>query len=372
MPLTVRARPLFRALGVFAVATIAFAPHAATAPVQSIPERIADSTFWRMSSEMSEPGGYFRSDNFASNEWTFQWVIPELLRTTRQGGVYLGVGPDQNYTYIANMKPRIAFILDIRRQNMMLHLMYKGLMEMSPDRVTFASKLFGRTKPAGVDTNSSANAVLNAVFLSPRGTNMHQQNLAALLDQLAKKHGFKLSTEDSLSIGFVYATFDGIGPGISYQGSGGTPTYWDLQVANDGAIERGYMASEANYRTLKNMHERNLIVPVVGDFGGPTALRAIGKYLNQNRVTVTAFYLSNVEQYLFQSDAWSYFYSSVNTLPLDSASTFIRSVFNNQGGMRMGGSSQSPLQLLGSMQQQTKLFMEGRLNNYAAVINTSR
>ena len=93
----------------------------------SIPDRIGDDVFWRMVSDYSEPGGFFRSDNFVSNEITFQWVLPELAKTTKLGGVYLGVGPDQNFTYIVAMQPKIAFIVDIRRQNMLHHLLYKAL-----------------------------------------------------------------------------------------------------------------------------------------------------------------------------------------------------------------------------------------------------
>jgi hypothetical protein len=85
----------------------------------TIPDRIGDDVFWRMVSDYSEPGGFFRSDNFVSNEITFQWVLPELAKTTKLGGVYLGVGPDQNFTYIVAMQPKIAFIVDIRRQNML-------------------------------------------------------------------------------------------------------------------------------------------------------------------------------------------------------------------------------------------------------------
>src|SRR5690348_2948135 len=65
-----------------------------------IPSRLSDSSFWQMVTDFSEPGGYFRSDNFVSNETSFQYVIPELQRTTRPGGVYLGVAPDQNFTYL--------------------------------------------------------------------------------------------------------------------------------------------------------------------------------------------------------------------------------------------------------------------------------
>ena len=105
----------------------------------------------------------FRSDNFVSNEITFQWVIPDLLRTTKPGGVYLGVGPDQNFTYIVALKPKIAFIFDIRRQNMLTHLMYKALIEQSTDRADFVSRLFARPRPTGLDTASSAGGDLRRV-----------------------------------------------------------------------------------------------------------------------------------------------------------------------------------------------------------------
>jgi hypothetical protein len=369
----VRARRLARAIGYRFAALVLLALASAVAAAQSIPERFADSTYWRMISEMSEPDGYFRSDNFASNELSFQYVIPELNRVTRPRGVYLGVGPDQNYTYIAAMKPKIAFIVDIRRQNMMLHLMYKALMEMSADRVTFTARLFSRPRPAGVDTNSSADQILNAVYLSPRTQKEYDDNFAAVREHLVTKHKFALSPIDLASIHYVYSTFFSLGPGINYQGSSnGQPTYWDLQVETDLlGVQRGYMASEANYRTLKEMHERNLIVPLVGDFGGARALRSVARYLTDNKETVSAFYLSNVEQYLFQSDAWVYFYRNVGAMPLDSTSTFIRSVFNNQGGMRMN-TRNGNMNLLASMTEQLKMFNDGRLNSYAAVINSSR
>src|SRR6185369_14595517 len=108
------------------------------------------------------------------------------------------------------------------------------------------------------------------------------------------------------------------------------PSYGELMQATD---EQGrnlsYMGTEENFRALQDLEKKNLIVPVVGDFAGPKAIRAVAGYLKEHDAYVTAFYLSNVEQYLFQqNDDWSKFYQNVETLPLDATSTFIRSVFN--------------------------------------------
>src|SRR5262244_4226577 len=111
-----------------------------------VPRQLSDEVFWNMVTDFSETGGYFRSDNFVSNETTFQYVIKDLKKTT-PGGVYLGVGPDQNFTYIVALQPKIAIIFDIRKQNAMQHLMYKALIETSADRAEFLSKLFSRKRP---------------------------------------------------------------------------------------------------------------------------------------------------------------------------------------------------------------------------------
>ena len=102
---------------------------------------MSDQEFWKLSSESSEPDGTFRSDNLLSNESYFQYVIPPLNGAAKQGRVYMGVGPEQNFTYIAALKPKMVFIVDIRRGNLDLQLMYKALFEMSKDRAEFVSRL---------------------------------------------------------------------------------------------------------------------------------------------------------------------------------------------------------------------------------------
>src|SRR5688572_5577813 len=73
----------------------------AGAPAPDLPARLTDREFWKLSTEWSEPNGFFRSDNLTSNELLFQHVLTGLARRARPGDVYLGVGPEQNYTYIA-------------------------------------------------------------------------------------------------------------------------------------------------------------------------------------------------------------------------------------------------------------------------------
>src|SRR4051812_41631411 len=87
------------------------APHLSPVDAQ-LPPRLADGDFWQLVGDWSEPNGTFRfSDNLTSNELGFQEVIPELISRTRTDGVYLGVGPEQNFTYIGAVRPSLAIIL---------------------------------------------------------------------------------------------------------------------------------------------------------------------------------------------------------------------------------------------------------------------
>ncbi len=305
---------------------------------QVLPAQLDDRTFWSVITEFSESDGFFRSDNLVSNETNFEHVIPTLKTQVMPASAYIGVGPDQNFTYIAALQPRIAFIVDIRRQNMLLHLMYKALIEESATRAEFLSRLFSRPVPPGVSETTPVDAMLTAYRGEDPDGVAFARNEADIYHVLTHDHGFTLSRTDLGGIDYVFRAFYQAGPDIRYsfgRGSGWQPfpTYRDLMVEHDlEGTQRSYLASEELYGALRDMERRNLIVPIVGDFGGPKALRSVARYLDLHHATVSVFYTSNVEQYLFQYAMWQHFYDNVAAMPTDSHSTFIRAYFNNAGG----------------------------------------
>src|ERR1700675_1003568 len=161
-----------------------------TIAAASLPARLGDGEFWRLVSDSSEADGSFRSDNLLSNELGFQFVVPELARTTKVGRVYMGVGPEQNFTYIAATKPAMAFIVDIRRGNLDLQLMYKALFEMSADRAEFVGRLFARKRPAGLRSSASAAQLFSAFAQIEPTETYYEQTLKEIERQLTAKHGF--------------------------------------------------------------------------------------------------------------------------------------------------------------------------------------
>ena len=298
---------------------------------ETLPAKLTDQEFWKLVTEFSEPDGGFRSDNLLSNEMQLQYVVPLLTTVAKPGRAYMGVGPEQNFTYIAALKPAIAFIVDIRRGNLDLQLMYKALFELSADRAEFVGRLFSRKRPDGLTASSTVDQIFAAYANVEASKILYDANLKAMRNHLATTHGFRLSDNDLLGLEYVYEAFYKFGPSIQYSstgsiGGGFQPTYADLMVASDGRGQpRWYLSSEEIFGVMKDLETRNLLVPVVGNFAGPKAIRAVGAYLRENGALVAAFYLSNVEQYLRQDNIWERFCANAATLPVDDTSLFIRS-----------------------------------------------
>jgi hypothetical protein len=364
--------------GIAAFLCVSALPSLKTArTAESLPSRLSDDAFLRTVADLSEEGGYFRYENFLSNELGFQHVIPALKETTKTGGVYIGVGPEQNFTYISALQPRIAFIIDIRRQNMLEHMMYKALFELSEDRADFMSRLYARKRPAALTADASVEALFAGFDELQPDRKLVQENISAI-ENLLTKHKLDLSKEDFDKIEYVYRVFVDAGPDLDYTvggfgGGDGSPSYEQLMTATDKSGHNwSYLASEANYRSLREMEMKNLIVPLVGDFAGEKALRAVARYLNEHDASVSVFYLSNVEQYLFQEPGqWRRFWENVSMLPLDSSSTFIRSVNAGSYG-RIGGYGMRFQSLLGPMAETVRAFGQGHLRYYNDVIRMSK
>ena len=395
MPSQSRRAVFLASVMMLCVTGCAQAPRVA-APAASIAERLDDSTFWRLMNEYSEPWGVFRSENFVSNETSLQWVIPELRRTVPAGRVYLGVAPDQNFTYIAALKPRIAFVVDIRHQNAVQHLLYKSLFGLSANRAEFLATLFSRPPLVGVNDHSTPQALFDALANTRPDSARYRANLRAVTERLVQVHHFALSDSEVVSLNCVYRAFLAQGPALTYNygsecrnpgqagyrgggfgggGFGGMPSYLEMSMESDSAGGNfGYLASDEAFRRVKDYEERNLIVPITGNFAGDRSLRAVGQWAREHGAVVGAFYVSNVEQYLFmQGDEAQRFYANVAMLPTDASSTFIRSF---SAGGRGGGTIARPLrqqsgrsmQLLSGVEALVKAYRAGEVKSWNDVV----
>jgi hypothetical protein len=268
----------------------------------TLPLYLSDEAFWTLVTSLSEvPGTFSHSDNLVSNEI----LIPHTVRQLRpRGGVYIGVGPEQNFSYIARLEPAMAFIIDIRQENRNLHLLYKALFELSADRVGFVSRLFSRDLAARPGGDGSVHALFEALHGSGPSSEMLATTRAAVRDRLLGIHRLPLSAADLESIDYTLTAFYRDGPDIAYRplrpSRERQPSYQALMTAPDfGGHSRSYLSSDGAFRFIKTRHEKNLIVPVVGDFGSSQgAISRVGEYIRRHGTLVSAFYGSNVQTYL--------------------------------------------------------------------------
>ena len=349
-----------------------------TSSKQNSLESIPTSEFSRMIRDFSEEGGYFMSDNFTSNETSYLHIIDKLRELGVSGGAYIGVGPEQNFTYIAKIRPRIAFILDIRRQAMLQHLMYKAIFQLSPTRAQFLSRLL--SKPLPKDGGPAADfptADLMTYMSKIAATDQaYAANLAEIKKTIQEDFQFPLADRDRESLEYVFKSFRENGLDIafrldaSYYG-GYFPSLKELALQTDLNGKTGnFLASADDYNFVREMQKKNLIIPIVGDFSGPKALSSIGDYLRKNQLTVNSFYTSNVEQYLFDSAVFDGFAKNIKKLPLNDTSMFIRAVFHMRYTHPARIQDHMSVTLLQRMKVFVKDFDEGLFPSYRELIVT--
>jgi hypothetical protein len=254
---------------------------------------------------------------------------------------------------------------------------------MSADRADFLSRLFARKRPADLPPSPDIEQLMAAYQHEEASAELFDRNLRTARDWLVRHHSFALSDDDLSGLEYVYKAFYEGGPDLNYSfpnggffRGGNFPTYADLMSETDGHGEhRSYLASEDQFKVLREIEKNNAIVPLVGNFAGPKALRAVGGYLRQHNATVSAFYTSNVEMYLFQQgDDWKKFYGNVATLPVTDKSTFIRSVSNR--GLRFQFRNSAPgaraSTRLNPIADLIRAYQAGRIDGYYDVIAMSK
>jgi len=343
---------------------------------------IPAAEFSRIVQQFSEEGGYFQSDNFTSNETAYLHILSRLEELGVSGGAYLGVGPEQNFTYIAKIRPRIVFIVDIRRQALIQHLLYKAVFHLAETRAQFLAWLFSEPIPGPtvLATKASVEDLMEYVTTAPATAEAFRANLTTIRRTIERDFRFPLTAEDVEALEYVYAAFWQANLRISFRFGirgypsawrGGFPTLRDLILATDQNGNQGnFLAEEADYQFVRSLHRQNRIIPIVGDFAGPKAIAAVGDYLRKNGYTVSAFYTSNVEQFLFGNDLYGKFAENVRRLPVKDNSVFIRAVRSgwDQHPATLPGHRMTPM--LQRLPVFLKDFDAGLLPNYWSLTTT--
>lgn len=328
----------------------------------------ATATFASRIAQLSERGGFFDTDNLISNERSYLHVVPALRDSGVSGGAYIGVGPDQNFSYIAQVKPAIAFVIDLRRDNLLLHLLFKALFSMADTRVDYLSLLFGC--PIPTQSGEWRTADLDKIVAYVEGTRLTDAAITALrarVDEKIKTFGVPLSDADFATINRFHRRFVTAGLPLKFQTTGRAPqsyypTYRDLMLETDRQGRRwNFLASEDDFQFVRSLERRDLVIPVVGDLAGPSALAEIGRLIAARGDRLSAFYASNVEFYLFADGKFPRFVENLERLPHTNRTLIIRAVFGGLGRTAPGYYSSSLVQ---PMEQLLRGYASGSFHSY--------
>jgi hypothetical protein len=342
---------------------------------------IQAAEFSRIITEFSEEDGFFRSDNFVSNETSYLHVVDKIRSLGCTGGAYIGVGPEQNFTYIAKIKPKIALIVDIRRQAVIQHLMYKAIFHLAKTRAEFLSYLFSEPISAADLTADAPIEKIVGYFDSALSDPIaFRRNLALIKKTIRSDFEFPLSDRDETSLEYIYATFRDENLNIRYRAGGANwpgspwgrfPSLRDIILERDLQGRLGnFLAVRADYDFIRSLQEHNRIIPVVGDFSGSKALASVAEYLKTNGYWVTAFYTSNVEQYLFANGVFGGFADNVARLPITDKSIFIRAFPNMRDPHPARISGHRLTTLLEKMPIFLKDYGQGLYQDYWSLVTT--
>lgn len=363
--------PVAAAFGWFATGSETdTSPRAAYASLLvSAPQAPVDSSFAKLVQRLSEPGGYFDSDNLISNETSYLHVLDGMRRLKVQGGAYIGVGPDQNFSYIAAVRPEIAFMIDIRRDNLLEHLMFKSLFAMARNRIEYLCLLFGKPLPRDVDrwTSKSIQELVDYVDATHTDPDL-ADSVQSAISQRVRRFGIPLTTLDLETIARIRDAFVRDSLDLRYSSIGRAPrpyhpTYRQLLLERDrSGHQANYLATEDGFQFVKAMEARDHIVPVVGNAAGEHALAAIGQLVAERGEKVSVLYISNVEQYLIRDGGFPQFAENVKLLPRDHRSVMIRSYFGY--GYGFGTAGTHPLNVAGHYSTQILQTLDAFVATY--------
>jgi hypothetical protein len=353
------------------LATLLLLPAAAPAQVAPARRAAVDSSFAAIVERLSEPGGYFDTDNLISNESSYLHVMEGLRRLELRGGAYLGVGPDQNFSYIAAVRPSLAILVDIRRDNLLEHLLFKALFELSRDRAEYLGLLLARP----VAARRSPDEPVERIVAHFDATAYDPRILASTRERVHRRlatYGFELGEADLATVDRFHEAFATAGLSLRFQSFGRAPQYYyptlrDLILARDreGRLA-SYLASDESFQIVRGMQLRNRIIPVVGDLAGDRALPEIARFLAERGERLTAYYTSNVEFYLANDGSLDEFVANVRRFPLAPDAVIIRSLFRTAHPQSVPGFYST--QLLQPIDTLLAAHAAGRIRGYADLV----
>lgn len=271
---------------------------------------------------LSGPNSGPHADNLVSNEDSYPRVAGELARRVRPGGVYVGVGPDQNFTLMAHSRPSLAFVVDYRRRNLVLQLLHRALFSLAADRAAYLTLLTARDPgrlPADVSSKELVAAFTRAEFDRDRlaAATAEVERVLRPLDLLRENEWADLAT--------IQARLAGPGMSVRFLALPMYPTFGRLVTTTDRHGGPAHvLASEPLYQSVRSRQLSDCVIPLVINFAAPGAFDRLGTWLRDRGLTVGVMYVSDVEFFLLRAGTFARYVANLGHLPWSDGAVIVR------------------------------------------------
>ncbi|MDR3637697.1 MAG: hypothetical protein P4L84_28075 [Isosphaeraceae bacterium] len=281
-----------------------------------------DASFGPLVSALSEPPNGPHADNLVSNEDSYPRVAGEIDRRAPKDCVYLGVGPDQNFTLIAHTRPKLAFVVDYRRRNLLLHLIHKAFLSLGADRTAYLTRLTAR-RPERLPPNPTAAELVAAFTHVPLDRGLLEKTTDEVAAAL-RPCGL-VRDEEWAELATIQAKLAGPGMNARFLALTMYPTFGRLiQTPDRDGKPAHFLAREELYQSVRALQLGDRLLPLTGDFAGPTALPRLADWLRGHRLTVGVVYVSDVEFFLRRSGKFDAYVANLGRLPWAEGAVLVR------------------------------------------------
>lgn len=244
---------------------------AAPAPKPSIPDVLA-----AIPEDPPPPKIIRQTHYFVSNEHS-----PESFRLQAEGlgGIYLGVGAEQNYLFAGWARPDVLLLADFDQWVVDVHFIHGVLMRAASDAEAFVELWSKRQRDRAAELITRA---VSDAEKRERILEMHRITQPGVYSKLLNQQ-------------------------VGYRGRN-IPTW---------------LTDRAQFAHVAGLHKKGHARALRGDFTGSQALQGIARAARQLKMPVRTIYLSNVEDYFHYSSGLG---RNLLAQPVDERSTLLRTL----------------------------------------------
>jgi hypothetical protein len=200
--------------------------------------------------------------------------------------------------------------------------MHKALFALSGDRASYLAHLTAR-RPGELPRDPSAAELVAAFSKSALDPGLLEKTIQ---DVVAVLRPYDLVREDEWAeVATIQSRLAGPGVNARFLALTMYPTFARLiQTPDRDGQPAHFLAREEFYQAVRDRQRGDRVLPLVGDFAGPSVLPRLGDWLRKHRLAVSVVYVSDVEFFLRRARTFDAYVANLARLPWAEGALIVR------------------------------------------------